>query len=625
MRWACWIGILGCSEYGVSGKEDPGTPDTALPPSATPEPEPEPEPEDPPACPLDAPASYDVATLPGCVREPEVGSFVPVVEWTWTDNPIHPGYQQIMASPAVGSLNDDNGDGRIDANDLPDVVFAAFSGGAYTAPGALVAVSGDGRTLWSVLEAGGAYPYSSSGVAIGDLTGDGSPSVVVSSTAGVMAVDGLGRLRWATALPSTSAYGMPSLADLEGDGRAEVIFGNHVLNADGTLRWSGTGGAGSGAFSSFAVDLDEDGRLEVVAGATVYRADGSVLWQDTSRGDGRSAVADMDLDGRPEVVHVAGGQVALHDALDGRVIWVFALTDGGGGPPTVADFDGDGLPEVGVASREVYRVLEGDGTQRWANTVQDFSSSVTGSAVFDFEGDGAAEVVYADEQTLWVYDGATGAVELAWDSHSSGTLYEYPLIVDVDGDGATEIVVPSNDYAFAGSRGITVVGDLADSWAPARRLWNQHAYHISHVSGDGRVTAGGLPSWREHNSFRAGNSEVPTGLAQPDLRPGEPVFCLDECGAERAVGWFSVENRGLAASLAFDVVVAAGGRELYRATVPELRAGDASWVGPLSVDRATFGAELQVLVDQDSERPVAECDEANNLSRLTTFPCDAGG
>src|SRR5205085_11574491 len=106
-------------------------------------------------------------------------------------------------------------------------------------------------------------------------------------------------------------------------------------------------------------------------------------------------------------------------------------------------------------------------------TVQDYSSAVTGSSVFDFEGDGAAEVVYADEQTLWVYDGGSGAVELALDSHSSGTLMEYPLIVDVDHDGAAEIVVASNDYAFAGSHGITAIGDARGTWAPGRPIWNQ--------------------------------------------------------------------------------------------------------------------------------------------------------
>ena len=120
---------------------------------------------------------------------------------------------------------------------------------------------------------------------------------------------------------------------------------------------------------------------------------------------------------------------------------------------------------MGFAAEKYYRVLNGeDGALLWENPTKDASSKATGSSVFDFEGDGAAEVVYADEDNLWVYDGATGTVEMKWESHASGTLSEYPIIVDVDGDGSTEIVVASNNYAFAGSTGITVIGDATESW-----------------------------------------------------------------------------------------------------------------------------------------------------------------
>src|SRR3546814_11060166 len=57
-----------------------------------------------------------------------------------------------------------------------------------------------------------------------------------------------------------------------------------------------------------------------------------------------------------------------------------------------------------------------------------------------FANGGRAEVVYSDEQTLWIYDGATGAVR--WSRPmSSGTTIEQPIVADVDGDGQAEIVV----------------------------------------------------------------------------------------------------------------------------------------------------------------------------------------
>ena len=44
-------------------------------------------------------------------------------------------------------------------------------------------------------------------------------------------------------------------------------------------------------------------------------------------------------------------------------------------------------------------------------------------------------MVYADEQTLWIYQGSTGRIRLAETTHQSGTVNEYPVVVDVDGDG----------------------------------------------------------------------------------------------------------------------------------------------------------------------------------------------
>jgi hypothetical protein len=357
----------------------------------------------------------------------------------------------------------------------------------------------------------------------------------------------------------------------------------------------------------------------------MYDYDGSIRWQDGG-GDGWSAVADMDGDGAPEVVKVVSSIVWLTDT-DGTPIWDFSLADGGGGPPTIADFDGDGLPEVGVASRSVYRVIDTDGTELWSNPVEDFSSSVTGSSVFDFEGDGAAEVVYADEETLWVYDGLTGTVEMAWSSHSSGTLYEYPLVVDVDKDGAAEIVVASNDYsAHNETRGITVVGDAAGSWSPARPVWNQHAYNISNVDDDGTIPVAPVPNWTQWNSFRAGNSETAVGFDLPDLRPGEPVVCTDECWADRILVWIAVENGGI-----LDVANVAVGLYALDETatlidlqgVTAVNSGEATWLGPLSLNRDDFGPSgLMVRVnDGSAATPFAECNATNNVWTWAQFPC----
>src|SRR5690606_36416923 len=102
-----------------------------------------------------------------------------------------------------------------------------------------------------------------------------------------------------------------------------------------------------------------------------------------------------------------------------------------------------------MAGARFYLVYNNDGTLLWRMPTRDFSSRITGSSVFDFQGDGRAEVVYADECFLRVYDGRGNgdgtSTELFKVSNTSGTARELPVIVDVDGDFHTDIVVMSND------------------------------------------------------------------------------------------------------------------------------------------------------------------------------------
>ncbi len=593
--------LLACSEYEFVPKEgeEPGA-DTAPPAACALEPEP-----------------YEVTPDESCVLEVDPGGFSPVVEWQWSTNPVYTGYEQIMASPAVANLNDDNGDGLIDEGDVPDVVFASFAGSAYSAAGTITAISGDGTgTHWSYYDGGYNSVYSSSQIAIGDLDGDGVPEVCASGLYyGVVCLSNEGVALWAAGA-ETYGYGGPAMADLDGNGKSELIFGRTVINSDATVRWTGAGGVGR--YLSFAVDMDGDGQLEVSAGSSLYDTDGTLLWDDGTY-DGPSAAGDFDGDGLPELVHVGSGVVYLTGA-DGVVRWSAAVPGGGsGGAPTVADFDGDGAPEVGVAGAWQYAVLDTDGSTLWTADVQDVSSNVTGSSVFDFEGDGKADVVYADELALWVYDGATGEVKLHDESHASGTLYEYPLIVDVDGDDVTEIVLASNNYTYSGWNGITVIGDATGTWRPSRPVWNQFAYHITNVDDDGGIPAEQESNWTRWNSFRAAASSLGRTSDLADLSVGEPEICTDTCASGAVDILIPVENTGLYDVTETTVRIRRGSTELWSGTVA-LGSGELSWVGPLTLTEEDWGEGVAVVVDP--AEAVEECDEDDNVRLLGTWPCD---
>ena len=123
------------------------------------------------------------------------------------------------------------------------------------------------------------------------------------------------------------------------------------------------------------------------------------------------------------------------------------------------------------------------------------NATTPAASIFDFDGDGQAEAVYRDECFLRVYNGRTGEVIYSAPA-SSGTGAEYPTVADVDGDFATEIVVPRTPYNacpkvdpifpmsgdFMARTGFVIYRDPMDRWANSRPVWNQHPYYITHIN-----------------------------------------------------------------------------------------------------------------------------------------------
>jgi len=488
-----------------------------------------------------------------CVSSPTSAPFEPVVELSWPLAGVStylPNSIDSLSTPIVVQLTDDNGDGKWDEKDVADIVFVTVNL-APTFPFkpdfVLRAIRGDnGQAIFNVdgLFFDPTSFISLSGLAAGDIDNDGKPEILatlVNADNGsniLRAFEHSGAAKWASAPYLTSPYAggisnrdNPAIADLDGDGFAEIIVGANVFNRNGQLRWRGTGGQAYqtqknnfsvGGAISVVADIDLDGSQEVITGNTVYRADGTIFWQ-RGETDGYPAVGNFDGDPQAEIVVVAQGFLRLHDT-DGTLIWGPVQLPGSdpeaGGAPTVGDFDGDGQAEVGVAGSDVYVVYESDGTLRWQASTVDYSSSQTGSTIFDLDGDGAVEVIYRDERYLHIYRGTDG-VELFRYPLSSTTMTEMPVVADVDGDGNAEILVTTDrafDYAVPiRSAGLRVLGDAGDGWVAARATWNQHAYAISNVEDDAGIPPQPAWDWLTHNSFRA--NLAPGGLvfASPDL------------------------------------------------------------------------------------------------------------
>ena len=282
----------------------------------------------------------------------------------------------------------------------------------------------DGHALWSVTDPALGLNGNSK-LALADLDGDGRPEILAGAetNTNLLAFEHDGSFKWRSdTLVDQVSWGGPSIADVDADGAPEIVIGRQVLTSQGHVRWTGAGpgrGGDHGA-GSIVVDLDLDGRPEVVAGNTAYvgqgPTQGQVLWRLTSAGgvsiqDGYAAAGNFDDDPNPEIALVSRGWVLVLEH-DGRVKWGPFHTDPTlhdlwAGPPTIADFDGDGKLEVAVDGQRWLVVYAADGTERWRAPIED-TTTATGSVAFDFDGDGAAELVYGDHNDLRIYRGKDG-------------------------------------------------------------------------------------------------------------------------------------------------------------------------------------------------------------------------
>ena len=454
----------------------------------------------------------DMDAVGDCDETAPPNSFDPDVQWTFMGQN---GETQSMTSALVANLTDDNGDGEIDLCDVPEVIVAMFASyGQWT--GHLYALDGEtGAVIWQ----SAAMVDTTVTPALGDIDDDGVPEIVAATGSHqLIAFENDGSVAWQSNVTWNTIYGSFALADVDNSGTPEIIAGNRIHDVDGTVKWT-IPIADPNYSATTAADIDGDDDLEIVMGNSVYHHDGTLLWT-TGLGDGYPQIADLDGDGEPEILllNTQGISVIEHDGT----IKYQNLTPTGDAasgntwrrPATIHDFDGDGQVEYAVSSRNNYAVYEQDASILWQAQVSDQSGIAAGTA-FDFDGDGVAEAMYADEDNLYIYDGM-GAVLLQV-PRSSGTIVEYPVVADIDNDGSAEIVVVSNAGGGGGQTapGIQVVRDVQDRWIQARRIWNQHTYHVTNVREDGTIPQYEQPHWDRLNTFRTNAQIEGGGICQP--------------------------------------------------------------------------------------------------------------
>jgi hypothetical protein len=373
--------------------------------------------------------------------------------------------------------------------------------GSYYAPGAtiadidlngtweIIAATWDSKELF-VFEPDGnfqpGFPISLgssvwSSAAVGNIDADANPEIVFASNDnkifafnwdGTEVLDG-------DANPATIGvfkivsqafnYSSPALADLDGDGRMDIILGGF----DGFLyAWKGTGAnvpgfpinLFAGTTSSPAVgDIDNDGQLEIAITATsnklyVYNQDGT-----TQAGFPINGVQCNGVSRLPS--------------------------------PILADMEGNGQKCVVINTTDGYlRVYRPNGTLVPAWTNVRYTTALAGASestpvAADIDGDGQNEILVGGEDAnLSAFDN-NGSLMAGFPIKLNGEVRGSPIVWDIDHDQLTEILIAGwdkNVYVW------DYPGTFSPNAAPAWAMWRHDQFRTGRLSSPIVVAVGGV-------------------------------------------------------------------------------------------------------------------------------------
>ncbi len=502
---------------------------------------------------------YEVSAVDSSGNE----SAMSIIESASTNPPMHAGWPQAMGrttpSSALVCNLDHSADSSYEIIAGSDVLWAwhadgtpvrdadgtALTSGDFTTEGSyyaagptladlnndgtweIIAPTWDSKQLFVFEPDGSDYPgfpkqlYDNvwSSAAVGNIDGTPQPEIVFGSNGpnfyafhadGTEVLDGdnnpstIGVFK---VLGSSFNYGSPALADLDGDGKLDIIYGSF----DGNLyAWKGDGTnvpgwpqpLFAGTLSSPAVgDLDNDGQLEIAITANngklyVFEANGTL---------------------RPGFP-VSGVQ---------------AVGTGRYPSPALADMEGTGQKDIVINTTDGFlKVFRPNGTliSQWSNvrySTLTALASESSPVVADIDGDGQNEVIVGDETgSLSAFDN-DGTLMAGFPIQLGGEVRGTPTLWDIDHDGLTEIVLSDWDknlYVW------DYPGTFNPNGAPAWAMWRHDQYRQGRLGAPIIVSAASV-AFSATDAPLSGLDLVFAMPATPEAEGRYDVYRADGSGA----------------------------------------------------------------------------------------------
>lgn len=291
-----------------------------------------------------------------------------------------------------------------------------------------------------------------------------------------------------------------SIADIDGDGNPEVIFGTkegmiHCLDHESKEKWRYSMGETVSGEDAYFYDLE---KLHAVSN--------------------EPAIADLNADGKKEVVFGADDGFVYALSGTGKLLWKFEVGGMIKSKPKVIDIDNDGFPEVIVTSTAKKLCIISHDGKSIASYDTPVGSQATPGILRGKDGkqtiivfgldDGSLHAVNTKEEQLWTFktgekitaepvfvddmilvgswDGSLYALnmqgECRWRFRTQGAIYNKAVVGDINNDKKKEIVFGSCDNSVYA---LTLDGEKL--WSYETDFWVMAHPVLHDIDNDGNV------------------------------------------------------------------------------------------------------------------------------------------